>query len=108
VLETLAERIAGGEVDDLIMKLPIELRGPLKRGRASTGGQARPIKLDRFVQLVAEREGVSLIDAGLHARAVFRVLRDAIGEEEFLDITDQLPDDYVRLLARRGGRPISA
>src|SRR5512132_1381770 len=32
VLETLAERIAGGEVRDLIARLPIELHGPLQRG----------------------------------------------------------------------------
>ena len=36
----------------------------------------------------------------LHARAVLQVLRDAVGELEFLDVTDQLPDAYVRLLAR--------
>jgi len=27
-------------------------------------------------------------------------LRDAVGEREFLDIAAQLPDDYLRTLAR--------
>jgi uncharacterized protein (DUF2267 family) len=100
VLETLAERIAGGEVDDLIERLPIELHAPLKRGRVASGGQAKPIRLDKFVQRVAERERVGPIEAALHARAVFRALREAAGEKEFRDITVQLPEDYVTLLAR--------
>jgi uncharacterized protein (DUF2267 family) len=58
------------------------------------------MKLDKFVQRVAERERVSPIEAALHARAVFCVLREAAGEDEFRDITVQLPDDYVTLLAR--------
>jgi uncharacterized protein (DUF2267 family) len=32
VLETLAERIVGGEVEDLLEHLPVELHPPLKRG----------------------------------------------------------------------------
>jgi uncharacterized protein (DUF2267 family) len=100
VLETLAERIAGGEVDDLVARLPIELHPPLKRGRVASGEQAKAMKLDKFVQRVAERERVSPIEAALHARAVFCVLREAAGEDEFRDITVQLPDDYVTLLAR--------
>ena len=37
VLETLAERIAGGEVRDLMARLPIELHGPLQRGIQRAG-----------------------------------------------------------------------
>src|SRR4029453_3282988 len=37
VLETLAERVAGGEVDDLVMRLPVELHPPLRAGRAPRG-----------------------------------------------------------------------
>ena len=59
VLETLAERIAGGEVDDLADALPDELRPPLERGRDRTGGKAQRMSLDEFVARVAEREGVS-------------------------------------------------
>ena len=36
VLETLAERIAGGEVRDLMARLPIELHGPLQRAIRAT------------------------------------------------------------------------
>jgi uncharacterized protein (DUF2267 family) len=98
VLETLAQRIAGGEVDDLIERLPIQFHDALARGRAATGGVARSMPLERFVQLIAEREAASLPDAVEHARAVLAVLRQAIGEEEFFDVVVQLPAEYVRTL----------
>jgi uncharacterized protein (DUF2267 family) len=98
VLETLAQRIAGGEVDDLVQHLPMELHEPLKRGRAATGGSATPMEVARFVELVAAREGVPPLAAAQHARAVFLALRDAVGSE-FLDVTAQLPGDYDRLMA---------
>jgi uncharacterized protein (DUF2267 family) len=98
VLETLAERIAGGEVDDLIDRLPMALHPPLKRGRDATGGQAKAMRLEQFLQRVAEREGVDLAHAVVDARAVFGVLRETVGED-FRDVTVQLPDDYVRVLA---------
>jgi uncharacterized protein (DUF2267 family) len=41
VLQTLAERIAGGEVTDLMMWLPVEMHDPLKRGIAASNGMAR-------------------------------------------------------------------
>jgi uncharacterized protein (DUF2267 family) len=101
VLETLAERIAGGEVDDLVVHLPPALHDPLKVGRAHTGGQARRMTLDEFVERAAEREGVGMDEAREHARAVLTTLREAIPDQEFLDVRVQLPDDYDVLLARR-------
>ena len=100
VLETLAERIAGGEVRDLIAQLPAELHEPLKRGDALSHGAARRMPADEFVLHVAEREGVAPGDALRHARAVFATLREAVPEQEFLDVTAQLPRDYAALEAR--------
>jgi uncharacterized protein (DUF2267 family) len=99
VLETLAERIAGGEVEDLMVRLPTELHLPLERGRARVRGQAEPMRIDKFIETVATREGVAFLDAALHVRVVLLVLRDAVGEQEFLDVTVQLPDEYRRLIA---------
>jgi uncharacterized protein (DUF2267 family) len=99
VLETLAERIAGGEVDDLLERLPLELRPPLKRGRRRTGGRAQSLSLDEFVRRVAEREGTDPFTARDHIRAVFLTLREAVGDDEFFDVTVQLPRDYVDTLA---------
>ena len=100
VLETLAERIAGGEVEDLIASLPPELHPPLKKGNELSGGAARRMSLDEFVRRVAEREGVTPPLAREHARAVFATLREALPEKEFLDMTAQLPSDYAVVAAR--------
>jgi uncharacterized protein (DUF2267 family) len=99
VLETLAERISGGEVDDLVERLPMELHPPLRRGREATGGKATRMGLDAFVERVAEREGVSVAEAQQHAHAVFGALRETVGDDEFFDITSELPGDYFRALA---------
>jgi uncharacterized protein (DUF2267 family) len=86
VLETLAERIAGGEVDDLIARLPVELHEPLRRGRDRTGGKASAMPLEEFERRVAGREGPGAADVRDHLRAVLATLRDAVGEDGFSDI----------------------
>jgi uncharacterized protein (DUF2267 family) len=53
----------------------------------------RPLTYDEFVT-VADREGISLDTAFEHVRAVISTLREAVGEQEFLDVTAQLPDEY--------------
>jgi uncharacterized protein (DUF2267 family) len=100
VLQTLAERIAGGEVDDLIMRLPVELHDPLKRGREQSAGRATRMSVEEFLALVAAREQVGLAEARNHTAAVLSTLREAVGEEEFLDVTSQLPTEYDVVLAR--------
>jgi uncharacterized protein (DUF2267 family) len=100
VLTTLAERIARGEVDDLISRLPVELHRPLRAGDAHSSGTARRMSLDAFLQRIAEREGVTPAEAREHARAVFATLREAVGEPEFLDVTAQLPPEYAAVEAR--------
>jgi uncharacterized protein (DUF2267 family) len=100
VLEALAERIAGGEVDDLISRVPPELHEPLKRGRASSHGEAVRMALDEFVDHVAEREGVTDSVARDHVAAVMATLREAVGDDEFFDVTSQLPNEYDAVLAR--------
>jgi uncharacterized protein (DUF2267 family) len=53
---------------------------------------------ERFLDRVAEREGVSPEAAGDHARAVLTTLREAVGEE-FYDVRVQLPPEYAVLWA---------
>ena len=100
VLETLAARIAGGEVDDLRVRLPVGLHPALDRGTALSGGEASRMKLDAFLRQVAQREGISVDRAREHVAAVLRTLQEAVGEQEFLDVTAQLPDDYKALIER--------
>jgi uncharacterized protein (DUF2267 family) len=99
VLETLAERIAGGEVRDLMQELPAELVPALKRGKDRTHGIATAMDLDEFLAEVAEREGVPVDEAREHARAVISTIRDAVVEKEFDDLVAELPRVYVSELA---------
>jgi uncharacterized protein (DUF2267 family) len=100
VLETLAMRIAGGEVYDLKVRLPVAFHPALDRGEALGGGEARRMSVDAFVRRVAEREGTSVEQARRDVAAVLGTVREAIGELEFLDVTAQLPEDYQALIGR--------
>lgn len=46
-----------------------------------------------------EREGVDVESARRHASAVLAALREAVGDDEFFDVTVQLPADYATALA---------
>jgi uncharacterized protein (DUF2267 family) len=71
----------------------------LKRGRERSGGAARSMPFDRFVALIAAREHVPAPGLALaHARAVLTTLREAVDDDEFFDVTAQLPQDYVSAL----------
>ena len=69
-LETLAERLAGGEAHDLAAQLPPELARSLEAPDAGIGAK---LTLNEFFELVSEREGVDLEDSTLHARVVIGV-----------------------------------
>jgi uncharacterized protein (DUF2267 family) len=100
VLERLAERISGGEAEDLVKRLPPELHPPLERGWAAKGEPARWLPLKDFLIGLAEREGVTRAQARLHARGVLATLREAAGEDELEDAMSQLPAEYRSLLPR--------
>jgi uncharacterized protein (DUF2267 family) len=102
VLETLAERIAGGEVDDLVARTPPALHEPLKRGKEHSDDRARRMGVEDFIARVASREGASPIAAYEHAQAVFPTLREAVSDEEFFDVTVQLPDEYAPVVTPTG------
>jgi uncharacterized protein (DUF2267 family) len=97
VLQTLAESIAPGEIDDLIARLPIELHPVLKAARARNPGHASPTSLETFTRRVAQRAGTDPEHAAEIARAVLSTLREAVGDEEFFDITVQLPPEFGAL-----------
>jgi uncharacterized protein (DUF2267 family) len=99
VLETLAERISDGEVDDLISRLAVPLHPPLKRGRGRHGGAAARMRVETFLQRVAAREGTAPGEALVHARAVLATLREAVGDDEFFDAKVQLSPDYAVVLS---------
>jgi uncharacterized protein (DUF2267 family) len=102
VLETLAERISGGEVDDLVARLPVELRPALERGRERSGGHPAKLSLERFLERVGERLGIAPLQARPYVEAVFVALRETLPHEEFLDVTAELPYEYAAVGAQPG------
>jgi uncharacterized protein (DUF2267 family) len=99
VLETLAERIAGGEVRDVISRLPARFHDALKRGDELTGGKAIRMSVGEFVARVAEREAITSDEAREHLRAVLRTLHEALGDDEWSDVVVELPREYDAVLA---------
>ena len=93
-LETLAERLAGGEAKDLAAQLPPEI-GHHLLGQWSALGER--FSLEEFFRRVSLREGVDPPRAVFHARAVIEVLREAVSPGELDDVRAQLPAEFDRL-----------
>ncbi|MCX4390327.1 DUF2267 domain-containing protein [Micromonospora peucetia] len=91
-LETLAERLTGGEVLDLAAQLPKPLQLVLKPSPSTES--AERFGAAEFVARVALRAGVAEPAARDATRAVFVTLREAISGGEFDDVVVQLPRDY--------------
>lgn len=102
-LETLAERLSGGEPTQLGAQLPPELARYLHEITAGTGER---FSSDEFFQRVSAREGVDLPDAVFHARAVIEVLCEAVSPGEIDDVRAQLPADYQRLFESGSSGPM--
>ncbi|GGM28914.1 MULTISPECIES: DUF2267 domain-containing protein [Micromonospora] len=95
-LETLAERLTGGEVLDLAAQLPKPLRLVL---RPSPGTEAADrFGAAEFVARVSLRAGLDESAARYAVQAVFTTLREAISGGEFDDVVTQLPRDYREIV----------
>lgn len=90
-LETLAERLAGGEPFNAAAQLP---RGIAEYLRHEYAGSGERFSLDEFFRRVSQRESVGLPDAVHHARVVIEVLSEAISSGEINDIRSQLPSEF--------------
>jgi uncharacterized protein (DUF2267 family) len=102
-METLADRLTGGEAMDLAAQLPKKLQAPLRPRRET----AERISLAEFTRRVAERAGVDEEAAANGVRAVFATLREAVTGGEFEDLVAQLPSDFATVaepVAVRSGR----
>jgi uncharacterized protein (DUF2267 family) len=93
-LQTLGERLTGGEASDLAAQLPKELKEWLVGSAQPT---AEAFRLDEFIRRVSERANVPPGEARQGARAVFLTLRDAVTGGEFTDMMSQLPKEFAEL-----------
>jgi uncharacterized protein (DUF2267 family) len=96
-LQTLAERISGGEAAQLAKYVPEELRPHL------TGAEEPAQRFDsqEFVRRVAELAGTDPERAASGVRAVFATLREETPREELEDVLTQLPKDYSSLVGTK-------
>jgi uncharacterized protein (DUF2267 family) len=95
-LETLAERLTGGEALDLAAQLPKPLQ-LLLRKTPSTEHAAR-FGAAEYVARVSQRADLDQAAARTAIRAVFTTLREAVTGGEFDDVATQLPRDYRDLV----------
>ncbi|SBT41450.1 DUF2267 domain-containing protein [Micromonospora narathiwatensis] len=91
-LETLAERLTGGEVLDLAAQLPRPLQRILKPHPDTEA--ADRFGAAEFIARVGQRAGVDGNAARNAVRAVFTTLREAVTGGEFDDVVVQMPRDY--------------
>jgi uncharacterized protein (DUF2267 family) len=94
-LQTLGERLAGGEPTDLAAQLPEEVARYL-----AADGPGQSFDLNEFYERVAEREqtGLSPAQAREHAMAVMSTVVDAVTPGQVNHLAAQLPDEYQELL----------
>jgi uncharacterized protein (DUF2267 family) len=98
-LQTLAERISGGEARDLAAQLPL----PLQDALLPASEEAEGFSFKEFVRRTAERAEMDAGVAEIAVDAVLVTLRDAVTPGEFDDVLSQLPQDFKRLGAPRIG-----
>ena len=96
-LETLRERLAGNEPNNLADQLPPEIADPLR----SEGGRDG-FSLAEFYRRVADKEGVEETEAIRHARAVATVMEEAVTTGEMDHVRDQLNPEYTELFGQPG------
>jgi uncharacterized protein (DUF2267 family) len=98
-LETLSERIWGGEPQDLGSQLPQLLKGYLH------AGEGHRFNVEEFFRKVAAREGIDPVTGRRHAQAVLRTVEQAIDHGEMSDLMAQLPKEYHHLFDQDDARP---
>jgi len=89
-LQTLGERITGGEARDLAEQLPGKLQAPLQQADEA----AEDFSIEEFFQRVAEREGLDINKARNDVPAVMTVLREALTQGALDDVMAQLPANF--------------
>ncbi|MFC6904417.1 DUF2267 domain-containing protein [Halalkalicoccus tibetensis] len=93
VLETLSERLAPGEAEEIAGELPNELAGTV--GTEDASEEFGP---EEFIARLEKRAGVDEEFATRATRATTHALEEAVGEA-FVDAREQFPAEYDELFA---------
>ncbi|MBI4322379.1 MAG: DUF2267 domain-containing protein [Chloroflexi bacterium] len=96
-LQTLGERLFGGEAGNLAAQLPKEIGHYLLEATKSES-----FGFDEFIDRVCIREGVERPKATFHARVVMELVREAVSPSLLAKVRAQLPADYNALFAATG------
>jgi uncharacterized protein (DUF2267 family) len=97
-VSTLAERISGGDAEEVALELPVELRQWMQK----TSGSAERFGAEEFVRRVAAKvPDLKPEETDDVVRAVLTTLREGVSRKEVLDTLSQLPMDVRRLFAQR-------
>lgn len=97
-LTTLAERITGGEAEDLASQLPDGLHERLEGAQED----AEAFTFDEFQNRVRDRSSLAVEDIANGIRAVFAILGVAVTSGEFDDMISHLPREYRDALGVTG------
>jgi uncharacterized protein (DUF2267 family) len=100
VLETLAERLAGGEAKDLAAQLPMIIKDYILEHPQS--GAGRDMRLREFYERVGERLRAPAPEAAFWARAVMSVVQEAVSAGELEDVKAQLGEEFAPLFEWEG------
>jgi uncharacterized protein (DUF2267 family) len=103
-LQTLAERLTPGAVDNLAAQLPREI-GELLRAPV-TAGMADRFSLNDYFHRVSGSEGADLPAAVFHARVVIEVLEEAVSPGEIAKVRAQLPAEFDPLFEAGSEGPL--
>ena len=93
-LAALAERITGGQAQDIALYLPQQARKYLATARE----QAAAFDRNRFIERIAEIGQTDAQTATRYAAAVFATLTDVVPAPEIRDTIDQLPPGILRMM----------
>lgn len=93
-LETLKERIANDEAQELAANLPQQLGDYLRGKEGDSGGS---FNLQEFIARASQKEDIEPTTVAIHVRAVFTVLQNAISPELVDALHSHFSHDYEEL-----------
>ncbi len=96
-MQTLGERLFGGEAGNLAAQLPKEIGHYLFEANKSES-----FGFDEFIDRVSIREGVERPKAQFDARVVMELVREAVSPSLITKVRAQLPAEYGALFAPTG------